>query len=107
MMKYSIRFTKEADEQLTHIENTPHLIGTLKQVRKALGLLQINPRVKSLQTHEYSAFSRTYKRKVLEAYAQQNTPGAYRLFWYYGDDETDENGNKVPIITIIAIVPHP
>lgn len=107
MMNYKLRFTKEADEQLTHLENTPHLHGTLKQVRKALGLLQINPRVKSLQTHEYRTLSRWYKRKTFEACAQQNTPGAYRIFWHYGDDIKDENGTVTPVITIIAITPHP
>ena len=37
--------------------------------------------------------------KVFEAYAQQRTPGAYRVFWYYGP----ERG----MITIVAITPHP
>jgi hypothetical protein len=39
------------------------------------------------------------REKVWEAYAEQNTPGAYRVFWYYGPSRG--------IITIFAITPHP
>jgi len=37
--------------------------------------------------------------KVFTAYAQNRTPGAYRVFWAYGPDQET--------ITIIAITPHP
>jgi hypothetical protein len=36
---------------------------------------------------------------VFEAYAQNKTPSAYRLFWHYGP-----NKGTIPII---AITPHP
>jgi hypothetical protein len=36
---------------------------------------------------------------VFETYAQNNTPGAYRVFWTYGPDK----GN----LYIINITPHP
>ncbi len=39
------------------------------------------------------------REKIFEAYAEQATPAAYRIFWYYGPDENQ--------ITIIAITPHP
>ena len=45
--------------------------------------------------------------KVFEAYVQQNTPPAYKIFWHYGPDETDKNGKRIAIITILAITPHP
>jgi len=38
-------------------------------------------------------------RKVFAAYAQNRTPGAYRIFWCYGPGKKD--------ITILAITPHP
>jgi 3'-phosphoadenosine 5'-phosphosulfate sulfotransferase len=50
--------------------------------------------------------AKLYGKKVFEAYVQQNTPGAYRVFWYYGPDEVDKSGKR-PVITIIAITPHP
>ncbi len=106
-MRRELRFKPTADEQLTRIENDPALKGVLKQVRKTLGCLETNLRAKSLQTHEYESLTRRYDRKVFEAYVQQDTPGAYRTFWHYGDDEIDENGKRIPIITVVAITPHP
>ncbi len=106
-MRRELRFTPTADEKLEKIENTPTLKGVLKQVRKTLGYLATNLQAKSLQTHEFESLTRRYKRKVFEAYAQQNTPGAYRVFWHYGDDELDKNGNRIPIITVVDITPHP
>ena len=75
--------------------------GLFKQVRKTLQLLGENPRHTGLQTHEYSGLVNPYNsiEKVFEAYAQNNTPGAYRIFWCYGPDKKQ--------ITIIAITPHP
>jgi hypothetical protein len=106
-MRRKLRFTPTAGEQLDRIENDPSLKGVLKQVRKTLGYLETNLRAKSLQTHEYESLTRRYGKKVFEAYVQQKTPGAYRTFWHYGPDEIDKNGERIAIITIVAITPHP
>jgi len=106
-MRRELRFKPAADEQLTSIEGDPALKGILKQVRKTLGYLETNLRAKSLQTHKYDSLTRRYGIEIFEAYAQQNTPGAYRVFWHYGPDEIDENGKRIPIITIVAITSHP
>jgi hypothetical protein len=37
--------------------------------------------------------------KVFECYAQNKTPSAYRIFFFYGRDKNQ--------ITVIAITPHP
>jgi hypothetical protein len=107
MMHRELRFTLEADKQLRIIEHNPSLKSVRKQVRKTLRYLETNLRAKSLQTHEYEALSRRYGMKVFGACVQQNTPGAYRVFWHYGPDEINKDGRRVPIITIIAITPHP
>lgn len=74
--------------------------GLYKQIHKTLQLLQANPKHPSLQTHEFSMENPfNPKEKVFEAYAQNNTPGAYRVFWCYGPEKRQ--------ITIIAITPHP
>ncbi len=75
--------------------------GLYKQINKTLQLLQTNPRHPGLKTHEYSSLENPFnsKEKVFEAYAQNNTPGAYRVFWCYGPEKRQ--------ITIIAITPHP
>ena len=105
-MRRELRFKPTAAEQLTYLENTPALKGVLKQVRKTLGYLETNLQAKSLQTHKYESLTKRYGIEVFEAYAQQDTPGAYRVFWHYGPDEIDKNGKHIPIITIVAITPH-
>jgi hypothetical protein len=56
-------------------------------------------RHRSLQTHEYTDMKGENGEKVWEAYAQNNTSGAYRIFFHYGPEKGE--------ITIIAITPHP
>lgn len=75
--------------------------GLFKQVAKAVQQLANNPRHPSLNTHEYSSLDHPFdpNGKIFEAYAQNRTPGAYRVFWCYGPKKGE--------ITIIAITPHP
>jgi hypothetical protein len=75
--------------------------GLFKQVAKAIRQLAADPRHSSLHTHEYDSLTNPFdpKGKVFEAYAQNKTPGAYRVFWCYGP--------KKGKITILAITPHP
>lgn len=75
--------------------------GLFKQVKKCVDLLKENPRHPGLRTHEFYSkeHPHTPGGKVFEAYVQQSTPGAYRLFWCYGPEKDQ--------ITIIAITPHP
>lgn len=75
--------------------------GLFKQVHKCITHLTQNPKHRGLQTHEYHSISNPYdtRKKVFEAYAQNKTPGAYRVFWCYGPEKKK--------ITIIAITPHP
>ena len=56
--------------------------GLFKQVKKCLDLLKEDPRHPGLSTHEFRSKNDPYKLggKVFEAYIQQKTPGAYRLF---------------------------
>lgn len=70
-----------------------------KKVLKTLGLIQTNPRHPGLQTHEYESLSGPNEKNIFESYVENNTPGAWRIFWYYGPDRNE--------ITIFAIKPHP
>jgi len=106
-MLHKLRFTPIANEQLSRMENNRALKGILEQVRKTLGYLETGLRSKSLQTNEFESLTKRYGHKVFEAYVQQNTPVAYRVFWHYGPDKTDENSKRIAIITIIAITPYP
>ena len=72
-----------------------------KKVDKQIRLLTANPRHPSLQTHVFHSLAHPYHpaEKVFEAYVQQHTPAAYRLFWCYGPQKSQ--------ITVLAITPHP
>ena len=98
---FALKFTKTADEQLKKIEKNSSQTGLAKQIKKSLGYLQTNPKHPSLNTHSYDAIGHPFnpKDKVFEAYAQNNAPSAYRIFWCYGPNKKQ--------ITIIAITPHP
>ena len=97
---FELEFTKTADEQLKKIEGDFSQSGLNRQVKKSLGYLQTNPRHPSLNSHVYDLIDHPFdpKAKVFGAYAQNNTPSAYRIFWCYGPHKKQ--------ITIIAIVPH-
>ncbi len=105
-MQRKIKFTPTADEQYSALENVPSKAAILEQVRKALGYLEIDPRHPSLNTHEFTSLTGVNGEKVFEAYAQNNTPGAYRIFWHYGPDETKAK-KRTPVITVVAITRHP
>ena len=96
---FEILATDEARDQLNILKADKGLAKRYKAVKKALQLLSQNPRHPGLQTHEFTSLKGPSGEKVFEAYAEQATPAAYRIFWYYGPE-----GNQ---ITIVAITPHP
>ncbi len=98
---FAVVFAQRAQKELERLEHAPQHSNLVKQLKKTLGFLQTNPRHPSLQTHVFHSLEHPYrpKEKVFEAYVQQHTPAAYRLFWCYGP--------KKDQITVIAITPHP
>jgi len=98
-MNFKLLFTEEASSNLVDLNKDQSKKKRLKAVNKALGYLETNPKHPSLNTHEYDSLSREFGIKIFEAYAENRTPQAYRIFWHYGPDKKD--------ITIIAITPHP
>ena len=98
-MTFELIFSPQADSDLRELEENPSKKAVLKAVRKTLGLMETNLRHPSLQTHEFTSLKGPGGEKVFEAYAQQKTPGAYRVFWHYGPDKRQ--------ITVVSIIPHP
>ncbi len=96
---FEIFQTQEAERQLVHLKNNKTYQKRYKAVEKTLKLLAKNPRHPSLQTHEFTSLEGPKNEKVFEAYAEQKTAAAYRVFWYYGP--------KRKQITILTITPHP
>jgi hypothetical protein len=105
-MNRELRFTPEAEANLKALESSPAKSGTLKQVRETLGFLETNIRHRSLKTHAYFSLHSPDGEQVFEAYAQNRTPGAYRIFFYYGPDQVIGK-KRIAVLTIVAITPHP
>lgn len=105
-MHRRIKFTLTADKQYTALENATSKSAIFKQVRKAIGYLELDPHHPSLNTHEFTSLTGANGEIVFVAYAQNNTPDAYRIFWHYGPDEI-KGKKRTPVITIVAITPHP
>ena len=97
-MPFKLSFSNTAADTIAQLEK--HNKPKHKKVAKALGYLELNPRHQSLKTHEYSDLEGPKKEKVFEAYAENDTPGAYRIFFCY---PMGEKG----VIHVIAITPHP
>ena len=70
-----------------------------KKVRKTLGLLSIDPKYPGLNSHKLEVEKGPNGEDIWESYVENNTPSAWRVFWYYGP--------KAGIITVFAITPHP
>jgi len=98
-MTFVLNFTDEAISQLKVLKSDRGLLKHFKAASECLKKLEQNPRHPGLQTHEYSSLRGPSGEKVFEAYAQNHTPGAYRVFWCYGPGKGE--------ITILSIVHHP
>jgi hypothetical protein len=102
---YKLRFSSSAAETLTSLENGDANDRTkLKKVRKALALLEQDPRYPGLHSHQYESFPVDKDVKVWDSYVENHTPSAWRIFWRYGPDDL---GVEMPVITVLAIGPHP
>lgn len=98
-MPFRLLFTDEASDVLDKLERNRASLKIFKSVRKCLGYLETNPRYPGLKTHKFTSFKGPDDQEIFEAYAQNNTPEAYRIFWYYGPNKQQ--------ITILTITPHP
>lgn len=105
-MNRELRLTPAALETLRELERSPQQESLLKQVRKTLGLLETNLHHPSLQTHKFRSLHGPNGEEVFEAYVQNQTSAAYRIFFYYGPDR-QEDKRRIPVLTIVAITPHP
>jgi len=98
-MKFVLYFTPAAENALKELKENPGLQKRYQAVTKALIFLCENPKHPGLRTHKYHSLKGPYGEEVFEAYAEQQTPAAYRIFFFYGPAKGT--------ITIFAITPHP
>lgn len=98
-MIFELDFSDRAKEQLRVLKINKGLAKHYKAVQEAFKKLQRNPRHPGLQTHEFYSLKGPCNEKAFEAYAEQNTPAAYRIFFYYGPPKG--------VISIISVERHP
>jgi hypothetical protein len=96
---FELEWTGEAKATYIRLKSDASQKKRYKAVKKTIRLLAENPRYKSLQTHQFLSLEGPNGEEVFEAYAEQKTPAAYRVFWFYGPSKGK--------ITIFAITPHP
>ena len=96
-MPFRLLFTTEAKLTLENLEQVDP--KKFQKVLKTLGLMETNLRHPSLNTHKYESLSGANGEEVFEAYVENKTAAAFRVFWHYGPTRD--------VITIVAITPHP
>jgi len=96
-VNFRLNFSTEATETLASLQEIDPKKSA--KVLKTLALMETNLRHPSLNTHKYDSLSGPEGEEIFEAYVENKTPGAYRVFWYYGPGQG--------VLTILAITPHP
>lgn len=96
-MPFRLLFSLEAKLALDKLKQVD--LKKYQKVLKTLGLMETNLRHPSLNTHKYESLAGANGEEVFEAYVENKTPAAFRVFWHYGPTKE--------VITIVAITPHP
>ena len=99
MTQNELKFTEDADLDMQMLRGDHSKKNVTKAVIKSLKFMKKNLKHPSLHTHKYDEINGPNGEEIFESYAQNNTPGAYRIFWYYGPGRKE--------ITVVAITPHP
>ena len=87
-MKFRSNFTSRAIKDLEKLARDAGTAETdLKSVQKALGMLETNPRHPSRQTQKFQTLQGPDGEPAFEAYAENKTAAAYRIFFYYGEND--------------------
>ncbi len=96
-MEFKLKLTSLAQKSLNSLKKDDP--KKHKKVLKTLGLMEVNLRHPSLNTHKYESMRGPNDEEIFEAYVENKTPAAFRVFWYYGPNRDE--------LTILAITPHP
>ena len=99
-MLFTVKYSPLAQKQFDELSQSSELEKRYKAVKKALRFLGENPAHPSLRTHKFDSLKGPEGAEVFEAYAENNTPRAYRIFWCYYPP-------KANTITILLITAHP
>jgi hypothetical protein len=97
---FVLSWSAQAEQQFSALKQDRSQARHAKAVAKALRFLAADPRHPSLNTHLWKSENCPHGDKLFEAYAENQTPGAYRIFFCYVPGRDQE-------IMIVAITPHP
>jgi hypothetical protein len=78
-MPNQLVFLPRAEQDLDELKADRGKAKQLKAVRKALGLLQRNPRHPGLHTHKFHSRKGPQGQEVFEAYAENRPLAAFRI----------------------------
>lgn len=98
-MPFRLFFTPEASGVLDSLAADPAYAAKFRKVRKTLAFIEANPRHPGLSSHAYESLAGPNGETVWESYVENRTPGAWRIWWWYGPGKQQ--------ITILTIGPHP
>jgi hypothetical protein len=104
-LPFELKYTVEAQQQFDALSKKKSLKKRFKAVKKSLFFLSQDPSYPSLKTHKYDSIQGPDGTEVFEAYAENKTPAAYRIFWCYYPPKKHPKAKGT--ITILAITPHP
>lgn len=98
MKPFTLLYTLTADAQYEKLKAAQS--KQFRAVDKALDFLEKNPRHGGLNSHKFESLrgQGAGGADVWVSYAENNTPGAYRIMWHYGPG--------AGAITVISIIPH-
>ena len=82
-MVFQLIFTDEARSQLRDLETDER---KLKKVQNCLARIQLDPKHPGLNSHKYTAIKGKDGQDIWESYVENNTPSAWRIFWFYGEE---------------------
>jgi hypothetical protein len=98
-VSFVLNASSTAKKTLEELQSNPAQAAKLKKLQKAFALLEANPRHPGLQSHQYESLAGPNGEKVWESYVENRTPGAWRIWWWYGPGKNE--------LTVLAIGPHP
>jgi hypothetical protein len=94
---FDLVWTEKAKESYTSLKADASKEKQYKAVKKAIVQLAKDPKYPGLHSHEFMSLKGPNGERIFESYAENNTPGAYRIFWFYGPHRN---------VTIFFIGPH-
>lgn len=96
-MVFALIIVEQVQEILDDLERRDQ--RRWKKVTKSLGLLEQDPAYPSLHTHPYESLDDVFGERIWESYADNKTPAAWRVWWFYGPDDGQ--------ITVVMVAQHP